>query len=144
LWLKERSGIKRIGLIDIQDTVWGHPAYDLASLLQDARIPISNDVELNLYEFYIKMKFNNVANFDAKAFSKSYAIYALQRVTKILGIFVRLNLRDNKPEYLKFIPQLIFYLNRNIKHPDLSEYRRWLNMNCPLVLNENIGGSSLS
>lgn len=144
LWLQERSGVKRIGLIDIQDTVWGHPAYDLASLLQDARIPISNDLELELYEFYIKLKFKNVANFDAKAFSKAYATYALQRVTKILGIFVRLNLRDNKPEYLKFIPQLIFYLNRNISHPDLFEYREWLNMNCPSVLNDNIEGISLS
>jgi len=144
LWLQERLGVKRIGLIDIQDTVWGHPAYDLASLLQDARIPISNEIELDLYELYIKLKFKNDANFDAKIFSKAYATYALQRITKILGIFVRLKLRDNKPEYLKFIPQLIFYLNRNISHPDLFEYRKWLNMNCPSLLNENIGERTLS
>ena len=139
LWLRERSCVKRIGLIDIQDTVWGHHAYDLVSLLQDARVPISNNLELDLYELYIKIKFKDDANFDAKGFSKSYAIYALQRVTKVLGIFVRLKLRDNKPEYLKFIPQLIFYLNRNISHPALFEYLQWLNMNCPSLLNKDIG-----
>jgi len=144
LWLNQRSGIKRVGLIDIQDTVWGHPAYDVASLLQDARVPISNDLELELFEIYVRAKVADDPNFDTKAFSKSYAIYALQRITKILGIFVRLKLRDNKPEYYNLIPQLIRYLRRNISHPALFQYREWLNMNCPSLLDDNITKESLS
>ena len=142
LWLEERTGIRRVGLIDTQDLVWGHPTYDLASLLQDARIPISNELEMELYELYVRMRIANDHNFDVIAFSKAYAIYALQRVTKILGIFVRLNLRDHKPEYLKFIRWLIVYLRRNLSHPSLDEYRGWLTKNCPDVLHGDkiIGG----
>jgi len=136
LWLNQRSGIKRVGLIDIQDMVWGHRAYDLASLLQDARINISPDLELDLFERYVRINAAKDPNFDVKAFTESYTIYALQRITKILGIFVRLKLRDNKPEYYKLIPQLIGYLRRNISHPVLNEYREWLCMHCPAVLND--------
>ncbi len=138
LWLNERSGIKRVGLIDIQDTVLGHPAYDLASLLQDARLPISDNLELDLFQYYIQLRMKSDQNFDTNAFTESYAIYALQRVTKILGIFVRLNLRDKKPEYLKYIPNLIIYARRNLCHSSLSEYRTWLSKNCPSILFGNL------
>ena len=144
LWLQERAEASKIGLIDIQDTVWGHPAYDLASLLQDARVEISEDMELELYALYVRIISEHNAGFDVSAFSKSYAIYALQRVTKILGIFVRLKLRDNKPEYIQYLPQLIRYLRRNISHPALFEYNDWLKLNCPSIFNSSIDTGQLS
>lgn len=134
LWLSKRMGVKKVGLIDIQDTVWGHRAYDLVSLLQDARVFISAELEIELYNLYIDIRIKNDKNFDIILFSKSYVIYALQRVTKILGIFVRLHLRDHKTEYLKYIPNLIAYFHRNLSHPVLSEYREWIRINCPALL----------
>jgi tRNA threonylcarbamoyl adenosine modification protein YjeE len=137
LWLSQRLGVKKVGLIDIQDTVWGHRAYDLASLLQDARVSISAELEIELYNLYLHIRIENDKNFDITLFSKSYAICALQRLTKILGIFVRLHLRDHKTEYLKYIPNLIVYFHRNLSHPALSEYREWIRIHCPALLNNN-------
>jgi tRNA threonylcarbamoyl adenosine modification protein YjeE len=125
-WLKEREGIKRIGLIDIQDTLWGPPAYDLCSLLQDARVSISEQFELELFEFYIQFRQEQDLDFDMASFVASYAIYGAQRATKVLGIFVRLAQRDGKPNYLRYLPQIQAYLRRNLRHPALSEYQEWL------------------
>ena len=140
LWLNERCGVKKVGLIDIQDTVLGHPAYDLASLLQDARVLISEDLELELFQYYVQLRMKTDQNFDTGVFAEAYAIYALQRITKILGIFVRLNLRDMKPEYLKYLPNLISYARRNLCHSSLSQYRQWLSKNCPNIIFDDLTG----
>jgi len=138
-WLKEREGFKRIGLIDIQDALWGHPAYDLCSLLQDARVPVSEQLELELFEFYIQSRQGRELGFDMATFTASYAIYGAQRATKVLGIFVRLAQRDGKSNYLHYLPQIRAYLRRNLRHPALREYQEWLSQFCHELLIEPLG-----
>ena len=135
-WLEGREGTKRIGLIDIQDAVWGHPAYDLCSLLQDARVSVSEQLELELFECYIQYRRRYDSEFDIASFVASYAIYAAQRATKVLGIFVRLDKRDGKAEYLRFLPQIQAYLCRNLRHEALRDYREWLSQYCDELLIE--------
>lgn len=133
-WLPHRVGVRRIGIIDFQDAVIGHPAYDLASLLQDARQVISEDFEIALFEHYIRLRMANDSKFDLAGFAEAYAALSAQRITKILGIFVRLEKRDNKPGYLRHLPQLRTYLKRNLDHPALAVLRAWFEQNCPSLL----------
>ncbi|WP_233382331.1 tRNA (adenosine(37)-N6)-threonylcarbamoyltransferase complex ATPase subunit type 1 TsaE [Methylobacterium sp. C25] len=125
IWLAERDGLERVGVIDFQDAVLGHPAYDLASLLQDARVDASADFELRLLGLYIRERRARDQNFDMQAFARAYAVLAAQRATKILGIFARLNKRDGKPGYLAHLPRIEGYLARNLAHPALESLRTW-------------------
>lgn len=133
IWLPEREGIKRVGLIDTQDAVLGHPAYDLASLLQDARIDIGFDWADELYHLYEELR-HQQQDFDSHKFATAYAILGAQRATKILGIFARLAMRDRKPSYLKHMPRVSRYLARNLAHPVLNELRQWFEKNMPEAL----------
>ncbi|MEM9276954.1 MAG: tRNA (adenosine(37)-N6)-threonylcarbamoyltransferase complex ATPase subunit type 1 TsaE [Pseudomonadota bacterium] len=126
IWRDQQTGTGRIGVIDFQDAVMGPCAYDVASLAQDARIDVSEMLETSLCEKYIAIRTQNDAKFDAEGFNESYAIMAAQRATKILGIFCRLNERDDKPQYLAHIPRMRDYLKRSLKHPVLGEYSNWL------------------
>ncbi len=135
-WLPEREGDQRIGVIDIQDAVYGHPAYDVGALLQDARVFISEELELSLFEHYIMRRLAFDPHFDVARFVSAYAIYAAQRVTKILGIFVRLDRRDGKPDYLRLLPQLRAYLKRNLAHPALVDLAHWFKAHAPYALDE--------
>ncbi|NJM28814.1 MAG: tRNA (adenosine(37)-N6)-threonylcarbamoyltransferase complex ATPase subunit type 1 TsaE [Rhizobiales bacterium] len=128
LWLEDRTGLARVGLIDTQDCLIGHPAYDLASLLQDARIDIPVDEHDRLFAYYCKIR---GAGFDENAFRRAYAMLGAQRATKILGIFARLSKRDGKHGYLKHIPRVFGYLQRNLAHPDLGALKRWYDANLP-------------
>ena len=101
IWLPERHGMRRVGLIDFQDAVLGHPAYDVASLLQDARVSVPPDLELKLLGLYAGERRSADPGFDMAAFARAYAILGAQRNTKILGIFARLDRRDGKPYYLQ-------------------------------------------
>ncbi|MET0258544.1 MAG: tRNA (adenosine(37)-N6)-threonylcarbamoyltransferase complex ATPase subunit type 1 TsaE, partial [Methylobacterium sp.] len=125
IWLPERDGLERVGVIDFQDAVLGHPAYDLASLLQDARVDASADFELRLLGLYIRERRARDQNFDMQAFARAYAVLAAQRATKILGIFARLDKRDGKPGYLAHLPRIEGYLARNLAHPGLDRLRAW-------------------
>jgi len=131
IWLGEREGIKRIGIIDFQDTVLGPGAYDLVSLLQDARIDIPEQLELALLARYIKARRTADENFDAAAFAELYAIVSAQRNTRLLGTFARLNRRDGKPQYLRHQPRIWTYLNRSLAHPALADFRDWYAANVP-------------
>ena len=124
IWLPERQGINRVGLIDFQDAVIGPAAYDLASVTQDARVDIPAEFETQLVDHYINIR-QAAGNFDRDIFLTDYAIIAAQRATKILGIFVRLDERDGKPAYLKHLPRIEDYISRSLKHPALIDYRRW-------------------
>jgi len=124
-WLSGREGYQRIGVIDIQDAVYGHPAYDLASLLQDARIAIPEAFELGLIKYYADLREAADPAFNLAQFLNAYAIYGTQRVTKILGIFVRLNRRDHKPDYLRHLPHMRAYLKRNLAYPALAPLKTW-------------------
>lgn len=125
IWLPERDGLERIGLIDFQDAVLGHPAYDVASLLQDARVDATAEFELRLLGLYARERRARDPAFDVGAFATAYALLAAQRATKILGIFARLDRRDGKPGYLAHIPRIEGYLARNLAHPALAPLRAW-------------------
>ncbi len=124
-----RAGLARLGVIDFQDSVWGHPAYDLVSVLQDARLEVPEAAERALFERYCEGAAGQDAGFDRAAFAKAYAILGAQRNTKILGIFARLSLRDGKHGYLAHLPRIARYLFRNLSHPDLKQLHAWYEAN---------------
>jgi len=125
IWLGERSGTSRIGIIDFQDAVLGPSAYDLVSLLQDARIDVPEQLELALLTRYIRTRRASDRRFDAVGFAELYAIMSAQRNTRLLGTFARLNRRDGKPQYLRHQPRIWTYLSRSLAHPALSSVRQW-------------------
>jgi len=131
IWLPERDGINQVGVIDFQDTVLGPAAYDVVSLLQDARIDVPEDIELAMLSRYIKARRAAEPDFDAAAFAELYAIMSAQRNTRLLGTFARLNRRDGKPHYLKHQPRIWTYLNRSLAHPRLAEFRAWYERHVP-------------
>jgi tRNA threonylcarbamoyl adenosine modification protein YjeE len=124
IWMPEREGLKRVGLIDTQDCLMGHPAYDLASMLQDARVDIDFSFADELYEHYCGLRIKH-GGLDRAEFDLAYAILGAQRATKILGIFARLSKRDGKHGYLRHIPRVSRYLERNLAHPELSRLKTW-------------------
>jgi hypothetical protein len=135
-WLAERQGLKRIGLIDFQDAVLGPPAYDVASLLQDARVDVPEDLEMRLAALYMRRRTAADPAFDAPSFAAAYAAMGAQRATKILGIFARLDKRDGKPEYLRHLPRIERYLNRNLAHPLLRPLALWYQNHLPRALGQ--------
>ena len=131
IWLADRPGIAKVGIIDFQDTVLGPAAYDLASLLQDARIDVPEQLELALLTRYIKARRASDDSFDPAGFAELYSIMSAQRNTKLLGIFARLNRRDGKPQYLRHLPRVWTYLSRSLAHPALARAREWYAVNVP-------------
>jgi len=130
LWLPDRENVARIGLLDFQDALMGPAAYDVASLLQDARVDVPESLEVALLSRYARARLYD-QRFDAAAFARLYATLAAQRATKILGIFARLDRRDGKPQYLRHIPRLLRYLRRSLAHPDLAPLKSWYAANVP-------------
>ncbi|AMA54863.1 tRNA (adenosine(37)-N6)-threonylcarbamoyltransferase complex ATPase subunit type 1 TsaE [Bradyrhizobium sp. CCGE-LA001] len=131
IWLGDRSGIERVGVIDFQDAVLGPQSYDVVSLLQDARIDVPENIELTLLSRYIKARRANDPGFDAAGFAELYAIMSAQRNTRLLGTFARLNRRDGKPHYLRHQPRIWTYLQRSLAHPTLGPLRDWYLANVP-------------
>lgn len=134
IWLQPRPGLRKVGLIDFQDAQVGHPAYDLASLLQDARLDVPEAIEAELLTRYCAAARRADAGFDEAEFRWAYALLGAQRNTKILGIFTRLDVRDGKSWYLRHIPRIIRYLQRDLAHPELHEIRAWFAANLPSLL----------
>jgi len=118
LWLPGRSGVQRLGLLDFQDAVAAHPAYDLVSALQDARRAVLPDTERREVARYVSTR-----GLDADAFGAAYALLGAQRALRILGVFCRLCLAMGKPGYLALMPQVWRNLARNLDHPMLVELR---------------------
>ncbi len=131
IWLKDRQGLQRIGIIDFQDCVMGSPAYDLASLLQDARVTVPDDLELKLLTQYARLRRAAGSGFNMEFFVRDYALMAAQRATKIMGIFARLNRRDGKPHYLEHLPRIQIYLVKSLAHPSLTDLRSWYELYLP-------------
>jgi aminoglycoside/choline kinase family phosphotransferase len=116
-----------LGLLDFQDALAGHPAYDLVSLLQDARRDVAPELEEAMIDLYCTQ-----ANVEDRAlFRAHYEILGAQRNTKILGIFTRLWKRDGKGHYLSLQPRVWGYLERNLAHPALGPVRAWFDSNVP-------------
>ena len=125
LWLPRRDGIARLGLLDFQDAVMGPAAYDLASLLQDARVDVPEQTELALLGRYVRGRSHADPDFDPRRFIRMYVTLAAQRASKILGIFARLDMRDGKPQYLRHLPRVWGYLQRSLGHPALESLSAW-------------------
>jgi aminoglycoside/choline kinase family phosphotransferase len=119
-------------MIDFQDAMIGPSTYDVASLVQDARKTVSAALEKRLLDAYISHRLDFGAEFDISDFHKSYAIMAAQRATKVLGIFVRLDERDGKPDYLAHLPRIETYLRHSLQHPALVELKQWCEQNIEL------------
>ena len=133
-WLESREGTRRLGVIDFQDAVLGPPAYDVVSLLQDARVETPEDLELRLIAHYARRRATRDPQFDLAGFTSAYSIMGAQRATKILGIFTRLDRRDGKPQYLRHLPRIERTLARNLAHPQLAPLRQWFETHLPRAL----------
>ena len=130
LWLPYRQGAKRTGLIDFQDGLYGHAAYDLVSLLEDAR----RDVDPALAEATLDYYCNQAADlpdFDEARLRSDYAILGAQRNAKILGIFARLVHRDGKPRYLDFMPRVENHFRNDLRHPALASLKTFFTKHMP-------------
>lgn len=122
------------GLIDFQDALVGHPAYDLVSLLQDARRDVSPELERRMLDRYL-------AQADAgPEFEADYARLGAQRNAKIVGIFARLWKRDGKPRYLAMIPRVWTAMERDLRHPALAPVADWFAANVPQEIRDTGGG----
>lgn len=126
LWLPEREGPAAVGLLDFQDALVGAPAYDLVSLLEDARRDVEDEIRAAATARYVAARRAADPRFDADAFAASAAAHAAQRNAKIVGIFARLAKRDGKPGYLDLLPRVWSNLERDLAHPALAELKRWL------------------
>jgi aminoglycoside/choline kinase family phosphotransferase len=128
------GGLQIQGLLDFQDALVGHAAYDLVSLLQDARRDVAPALEAEMFDYY-------VAKTGVRAdFLADYATLGAQRNAKIVGIFVRLWKRDGKPKYLGYIPRVWALLERDLTHPALQPVAEWFAANVPASLREAGGG----
>ena len=126
IWLPDRKGINRVGLLDYQDALIGHPAYDLVSLLEDARRDVSPELQATMLERYLSS-----SKIPKDEFVAAYNLLGAQRNLKIIGIFTRLSKRDNKPKYIDLIPRVWAHLQRDLKHPACVEIRDWVRKNMP-------------
>jgi hypothetical protein len=131
LWLPERHGIRRVGVIDFQDALKESNAFDLVSLLQDARVDVPVRLERDLFQYYVTEACRHDAAFDATGFAEAYALFGAQRNTRLVGLWMRLLKRDGKPQYLAHMPRTWDYLARNLAHPALAELKLWYDRHLP-------------
>jgi hypothetical protein len=118
-----KTGVAHYGLLDFQDALIGHPAYDLASVLEDARRDVTPAVEAAMLARYQGATGQDIES--------AYWALAAQRNTRILGVFVRLWKRDGKPGYRQFQPRMWGLLERDLAHPGLAPVRAWFDENIP-------------
>ena len=133
MWLPDRRNNRRVGLLDYQDALAGNPAYDIASLLKDARREVPKKLQEELIKYFLKK-----TNLDHAVFSRDYSILSAQRNLKIIGIFSRLSIRDNKSSYLDLIPRVWKNLQDDLKHPSLNELSEFIKINSPQPTLENL------
>jgi aminoglycoside/choline kinase family phosphotransferase len=131
LWLPARSGVQACGLLDFQDALRGHPAYDLVSLTEDARRDIAPAVQAACFARYV-----GETGLDKKDFATGFALMAAQRHARIIGLFVRLLRRDGKPEYLPHLPRVWRMFERALAHEALLPLRTWVDHVLPTRLRQ--------
>ena len=129
LWLAGRSGLARVGLLDFQDARLGPPAYDLVSLLEDARRDVDPGLAPAMLERYLAAR----PELHPAAFRAAYGLLGAQRNAKILGLFARLAKRDGKAHYLPLQPRVRAHLARDLRHPLLAPLRRWFERHLQLT-----------
>ncbi|MBA4754538.1 MAG: aminoglycoside phosphotransferase [Sphingobium sp.] len=125
IMLIDRATSHGLGLLDFQDALAGHPAYDLVSLLQDARRDVPPQIEAAMLARY------KAIAAPPPDFHAAYAVLGAQRNAKIIGIFTRLWQRDGKPRYLSFLPRMWDLLERDLAHPALEPVAQWFAANIP-------------
>lgn len=126
IWLPDRTGPARVGLLDFQDAFVTHPAYDLVSLCQDARREVSEAAEAACIDAYVKANGLEQARFEA-----IYALLGAQRALRIIAIFARLCLRSGKAHYVDYMPRVWTSLTRNLRHPELAPLARLIGDGLP-------------
>lgn len=126
IWLPERRGVARVGLLDFQDAMRCHPAYDLVSFLQDARRDVSPKIEAMMIDRYLDQNPHR-----ADDFRRDYAILGVQRNLRILGVFARLCIRDGKQHYVDLIPRVWGHVQTNLQHPALANVKAHLDTVLP-------------
>ncbi len=127
LMLLDRPGVRGLGLLDFQDALAGHPAYDLVSLLQDARREVPRDLEEAMIERYVAAR--DIP--DAAGFRAAYQVLGAQRNAKIIGIFTRLRDRDGRQGYVERLPRLWRLFEGNLRHPALGPVAEWFDAYVP-------------
>jgi len=120
-FLNNQKSLKQVGLIDFQDAVIGSPLYDLASLLEDVRRPLRRNLQKKLLEIYIK-----AISINGQDAEREMRFFSIQRNLKILGIFCRLSIRDKKDGYLKYLPNAVKLLRKNLQDPFFINLVNWL------------------
>ena len=127
MWLPERPGVRACGLLDFQDAQRGHAAYDLVSLIEDARRDVAPAVHQAVLERYLVQ----AAVSDRAAFDTAFHLLAAQRHARVIGLFVRLLERDGKPDYLPHLPRVWRLFDRALRHDALTPLRGWVERNLP-------------
>ena len=126
IWLPDRKGTARVGLLDFQDAMIGPPGYDLVSLLWDARRDVTPDTVKAMIQYFAQATGRTIDDTQT-----AFAIIGLQRNLRILGIFARLCLRDGKPRYIDFIPRVFGYVQSSLHHPALARLNDLLGSRLP-------------
>lgn len=131
LWLRQRDGPARVGLVDFQDAVRAHPTWDLHTLLQDARRDVAPELERAALERYLDLRPEPRLGLDREAFLADYAALAAANQARILGVFARLVVRDAKPRYRGFLTRAWGNLRRDLRSPGLEGLRAWFDRHAP-------------
>ncbi len=136
MWLPDRKGIARAGILDFQDAVAGHPAYDLVSLLEDARRDTDEALQREMVSCYLESASRRAARsdaprLDAEQFEAAYSVLGAQRNLRIVGVFSRLCIRDGKFAYVDLIPRVWSHIRRDLCHAALSGLRDWIAAHAP-------------
>jgi aminoglycoside/choline kinase family phosphotransferase len=131
LWRSDQKGLARVGIVDFQDALAGAPAYDVVSLLEDARRDVAPELAAAMTEAYIAASGDEGVALDRAHFRLTAAVLAAQRNAKIIGIFARLFKRDNKPRYLAHLPRVWRYMEGDLQHPALAKLRSWYDRHVP-------------
>lgn len=131
LWRADQDGLARVGIVDFQDALAGTPAYDVVSLLEDARREVAPALAEAMTEAYIAASRAEGVALDPAHFRLTAAVLAAQRNAKIIGIFARLFKRDKKPRYLAHLPRVWRYMERDLQHPALAKLKSWYDRHVP-------------
>ena len=121
IYQNSKLGLKKVGILDFQDAVVGQSSYDLASILADVRRPITEELKDNLIDH-----FTNLTGYNLTQLKKELTFYSVQRNLKILGIFCRLRIRDNKPNYMAYNENAWINIKSNLSHPMMADLKDWL------------------
>ena len=121
IFQESKLGLKQVGILDFQDAVLGSSSYDLISIIEDVRRPISKDLKNILIKYFI-----DLTGYDLNQLKKELAFYSVQRNLKILGIFSRLKLRDNKAEYMTYNDNAWKYIESNLHNSTMIDLKVWL------------------